>query len=777
MAGKQADGSAREGSNITDLQQAPPLPSVRGMGLNQIKGSDTAWMSPSNSLQPQVPSASGRQFDYPVAVNLMTTPRGEMRTSFATLRGMADAYAMVRLAVETRKDQIVKMKPKFKPFDPKDKPDKRCDDLTLFFKTPNKRNTWREWLRMLVEDLLVIDAPTLLFHPNLGGRPYAFEIMDGATVKLLYAPDGRPPLPPQPAYQQNFKGIPAVNYMMPTPGAKKGDLPQLIYKPNNLRSWSMYGFSPVEQILMIVNIGLRREISQLQFYTEGNVPEALISTPNTWSPAQIKEYQLYWDSIMEGNTAQRRHAKFVPGGMDVHDIKTAALIDPFDEWLARVVQYCFSLPATPYVKQVNKGETTNMKEQAEEEGLVPLMDWVADMINYLVVTYWGYTDIGFCWEEENDIDPLTQAQVNQIYLQEGVLMPDEVRADLGKDPLTPEQLAAQAAAKQPPPMLVQGADEDGNPTGEPQPKVAPGGKTPPGKAAKPAPAATKTGASPAKGGKTQKVALPGDLKKNTVAKLSPANVKRAKVLAGVITKALKKAKPGVIKQVVAAYGKIAKADDNGDTISSQIALDFTAVLQVTAKNLNAAAYEGSKKAISRLPDDLDLNPASIAEGVGDYRAAELVGKKYDDDGDLVDNPDAKYAITDGTRNLVAGDIDTAMKEGWTTDQLADALEENYAFSEGRAETIARTEIARADMQGSMKTYRESKVVTGKQWLLAEDPCDICQDNADDGIIDLDDDFTSGDDAAPAHPNCECDVTPIVGEDDEDDDETEDNEED
>jgi hypothetical protein len=52
-------------------------------------------------------------------------------------------------------------------------------------------------------------------------------------------------------------------------------------------------------------------------------------------------------------------------------------------------------------------------------------------------------------------------------------------------------------------------------------------------------------------------------------------------------------------------------------------------------------------------------------------------------------------------------------------------------------------------------------VEKKVWLLADDPCDECQGNADDGEIPLDDDFSSGDDAAPAHPRCLCDTAPVV----------------
>jgi phage portal protein BeeE len=131
---------------------------------------------------------------------------------------------------------------------------------------------------MLLEDLLVIDAPTLYKRRTRGGALYALEVLDGATIKRLIDDWGRTPLPPTPAYQQILKGIPAVDY-----GAD-----ELIYAPRNPRVHKAYGFSPVEQVQMSVNIALRRQIYQLQYYTEGNVPEALIGVPENWNPDQIR---------------------------------------------------------------------------------------------------------------------------------------------------------------------------------------------------------------------------------------------------------------------------------------------------------------------------------------------------------------------------------------------------------------------------------------------------------------------------------------------------------
>ena len=45
--------------------------------------------------------------------------------------------------------------------------------------------------------------------------------------------------------------------------------------------------------------------------------------------------------------------------------------------------------------------------------------------------------------------------------------------------------------------------------------------------------------------------------------------------------------------------------------------------------------------------------------------------------------------------------------------------------------------------------------------MGDDACDECVANAEQGAIGLEDEFLSGDDAPPAHPNCRCDVLPVL----------------
>ena len=157
-----------------------------------------------------------------------------------------------------------------------------------------------------------------------------------------------------------------------------------------------------------------------------------------------------------------------------------------------------------------------------------------------------------------------------------------------------------------------------------------------------------------------------------------------------------------------------------------------------------------------------VNDKAVA--YAEQRSAELVGMTNigtKESPQWVENPDAEWAITESTRNFIRETVTTAQEEGWSTRKIAQELRESEGFSDARAKMIARTETSFADNKGNMAAYRASGVVHGKEWLCGSehDQDDECNDNEDDGVIPLDDLFSSGDDCAPAHPNCVCTTIP------------------
>ena len=187
--------------------------------------------------------------------------------------------------------------------------------------------------------------------------------------------------------------------------------------------------------------------------------------------------------------------------------------------------------------------------------------------------------------------------------------------------------------------------------------------------------------------------------------------------------------------------------DTWDAVEAPIAHELDAIFREAARDAREA-FEAR--------DTIDLSV--INQAAFDFaraRAAELIGKKWHD-GKLVDNPDAKWAITDTTREELKALVEQAFKEGMTPAELRETTEASGVFTPSRAEMIARTEMARAQVKGALSTAQQAGAV-GKEWQTSgdHDQDDECDENEDAGIIAIDDDFPSGDDGPPAHPRCNC----------------------
>jgi uncharacterized protein with gpF-like domain len=241
----------------------------------------------------------------------------------------------------------------------------------------------------------------------------------------------------------------------------------------------------------------------------------------------------------------------------------------------------------------------------------------------------------------------------------------------------------------------------------------------------------------------------------------------------------------VRKEISAALIDVTKADETdeerqlriealAELISDQVDLSGLDVLaDITAEELERLVKDTAGRVLAQLgvADRADLvdQVNEIAVEMANERAAELVGMRYVD-GEFVENPNAEYRIADATRNLIRQAIAEGLDENIGLNDIIDNIEA-LGFSEDRADLIARTEIARANSDAAVASYgaaRDAGVAVRKAWILGENPCAICEENEAEGDIDIDDDFPSGDDAPPAHPNCECAVVPVV----EDDGETE-----
>ncbi len=260
---------------------------------------------------------------------------------------------------------------------------------------------------------------------NRAGDLIDLDVVGGATIKLLFDETGRRPRSPAPAFEQ-------VIHRRPW---KLLTSDELLYLPRNPRPGKAYGFAPVEQIVMTVNIGLRRQAMQLQHFTEGNVPPGLLNAPDGWNVEQIRQFQEWFDSVLAGNTGGRTRLVWGPSGTTYQPFKEAPYKDEFDEWLARIVCYAFSLPATAFTRQVNRATAETAQDAALAEGLAPLMGWVKRLCDHVIQDRLGNPDLEWAWLDQRVADPAAQAKTLDLYVRAGVFTINEARTALGLDPV------------------------------------------------------------------------------------------------------------------------------------------------------------------------------------------------------------------------------------------------------------------------------------------------------------------------------------------------------
>jgi len=453
------DLDAAEIARLTGIASAAPGRGTPGINL----GTGADWMGPDNTMAPLAPEdVEGRQFDIPVGYNLQTRTRPYEPVSFQEMRALADAYDVLRMVIETRKDQMARLPWTIRAkTDAKGQPvakvaDAVIQEITDFFQRPDGVNSWTTWLRAVLEDMFVIDAASIYVHRDRGGKLLALEYKDGATFKPVIDDWGMTPKPPICAYQQILKGMPAVNYTTD----------DLIYLPRNRRTNHVYGYSPVEQLITTVNIGLRRLYFQLSYYESGNMPDGFVNAPEGWTSEQIAKTQTAWDRVRSGQ-AQERAGKvvFIPFGSKYVPAKDPDLTGKTDEWLARKVCFAFSIPPTPFVQQTNRATAQSAHDAALEEGLAPTQAWMKELVDDAISRGWPNCGAEFAWGDDAEVDGLVQMQILKGYTEDGIYTIDETRDVLGKDPL-PDGAGAKARVKTPTGYVLLDVNDDAPTAGE-----------------------------------------------------------------------------------------------------------------------------------------------------------------------------------------------------------------------------------------------------------------------------------------------------------------------
>ena len=718
------------------------------LGARIAFGGKADWFGPGTPIAPTAPpEVAGRQFQLPISYNTLIQSKID-GVSFGQLRMMADTTDIIRLLIELRKDQICALEWTIQKKGirtgrnrvPQGYVDAKAQKLTAFFQSPDQDHSWEEWLRLLLEDMFVLDAPCLYIQRTRGGQLYALRPLDGSTIKRVIDNHGWTPAPPNPAYQQILQGTAAIDYT----------LDELIYRPRNPRTNRIYGLGYVEQIIITAKTWLARQASNLEYYDKGSVPDGFLNASKDWTaPETIGAYEELLNLQLAGQLGVRRQIKVIPADSKFIQTKAPALMDAYDEWLARIACFCFSVPPTAFVKTMNRATAATANISSLETGLGSTKRWVERLMGRIIEQTLEEPEYEFSFRDKEAQDPLERAQIDNVYLSQGVLVPNEVRADLGYDAL-PEKEESQPVK----PITEAGEASDAPPVGRSQPAAG----EPMGAAAhKHAAAELAKGDD---GAWTHPMRTIADSFKASFALVRDGVLKQAAGLGKSVESRT---------QDAAGWASFAQGID-----TSPLALSWDD-LQTT---VTASATHGARSQVIQLMQDESLSPETVAQAIGAENDLSGAGASAPGGGVQLDlmnyrDPDAvewasqhaaKLLTTDGnggeladaTRNMIQRTITQGLADKLSNQEIADSLGHDYAFSDERAELIARTEVHMAENQGGL--CGAQRVGMGaKKWLLSgrDDACPICIGNGAQGWLPITQAFQGGVQAPLQHPRCLC----------------------
>ena len=349
---------------------------------------------------------------------------------YVTLRRFSEQYDIARAVINKRKRQLNALEweivPKEK--DAKANPKIASTVREIIDDIGGYKVRFREFLDTMTEDLLVLDALAVYKRPNLGGGLYSLEVIDASTIQLRVDESGGTPTPPETAYKQVIRGATMFEF----------NADEMYYEMLNPRSSSPYGLSPLETLVLTVSTALKSDLYNMHMLTEGNIPEGLYAVPETWNPAQIREFQEVWDSMLAGDTRATSKMKFTPPGQYTPTMKPEDMrYQELQVWLMKKTCMLFDIQPQElgFTETVNRNNGEVQEDIGERAGLIPLVQFYEELFADIIQIDLGFPDykLKFLGVDISDDDAI--AKTNQTRIFSGQATIDEIRTEQGQEPV------------------------------------------------------------------------------------------------------------------------------------------------------------------------------------------------------------------------------------------------------------------------------------------------------------------------------------------------------
>ena len=463
---------------VTTVGQAVPMPRP---GFVEGGGGFGAMLGPASPLLPApidvVLDESGRalprKYEYQTAINLNLT---QTEVPFQVLNSLAEQCDIIHRAIEIRVGDIIKQEGAWTLSDQaiadimqeescshakaaligRERYGAEINRLRDFWENPYVASdrTFSEWLTESLWQVFTYDQWCVYPRYNFKGKVLGFDVIDAPTIKILLDNRGDIPHPPQPAYQQVLWGFPRGEFIA-SPDAdgefyagsgrdKEFLTDQLSVFVKNRRTWSPYGYSPVEEAIPAASLYLNRQVWMNSEYQNGSMPMTFMKTNSQELDIhKLAEFERILNGRLTGNTAERHRIKVLPDGFD--PVAMPEMADRFksdyDEYIIKRVASIFGVSpaALGVVARAGlgggKGAQEGEAENVESVSTKPMEDYVVSVINSLSRRYLGADkNVTFVLNDRKGArEEMDRSKALQTALFSGQKTLNDVQGELGQN--------------------------------------------------------------------------------------------------------------------------------------------------------------------------------------------------------------------------------------------------------------------------------------------------------------------------------------------------------
>jgi hypothetical protein len=301
----------------------------------------------------------------------------------------------------------------------------RLEFIRTFLAQPNGPfgvDTWKHYIAKTARDLFTLGMAGTEIIPNAAGRPYGIYALDSARLKIDYDEHGNIL-----GYDMiNARGVP----IQQGDGTHAWKPDELILFRRDPISESVYSSSRVQQMFVLGMI----ESLMLHFigsrFTNSNVPYGIYDLGDVSEQELVRAVEMWNEQSRSPHeilvTGSKNGGKWTPFAYALKDLEAHQILADVQ---TKIMALC-GVTKNEFgdSEDINKSNGYNLSFTFKKRAIEPLLSEICETLtSRLLWNSFGFHDLELYYQEIDSRDELLQAQIDEIYLRNGVASINQTR--------------------------------------------------------------------------------------------------------------------------------------------------------------------------------------------------------------------------------------------------------------------------------------------------------------------------------------------------------------